>query len=168
LLSRALDQHFALVPPKRGGYGHIFGYWAPGPTVAIQEDMLGLCRPAVFCDRFLQHNSDLVRRLGSYVIFHLHSTGFQHYRRILEIPGLAGLQMTIEAKGPPLGQLVSVFREILERSRLMIFADHRYEELAAVLPQLPTAGLYVVVPQRFISSETDFTRFLSSVAWRQA
>ena len=26
LLIRALDQHFALVPSKRGGYGHIFGY----------------------------------------------------------------------------------------------------------------------------------------------
>ena len=101
------------------------------------------------------------------MIFHLHSTGFQHYRYVLDILGLGGLQMTIEANGPPLGELVPVFREILERSRLMIFADHRYAELEAVLPQLPTAGLYVVVPQRFISSDAAFTRFLSSVDWRE-
>ena len=167
LLWRALDLHFALVPPKHGGYGHIFGYWAPGPTVALQEDVLGLCRPTVFRDLFFYYNAEIVRRLGPYVIFHLHSTGFQHYRHVLDIPGLAGLQMTIEANGPPMAQLAPVFREILERSRLMIFADHRYAELEAVLPQLPTAGLYVVVPQRFISSDGALAGFLSSVGWRE-
>ena len=40
LLLRALEQHFGIVPPQHGGYGHIFGYSAPGPTVAIQEDAL--------------------------------------------------------------------------------------------------------------------------------
>ncbi len=168
LLLKTLEQHFTMVPPKFGGYGHIFGYWAPGPTIALQEDVLGLCRPSVFQDIFLKYNAELVRRLGSYVIFHLHSTGFAHFRQVLQIPGLAGLQMTIEANGPPLEALVPVFREILQRSRLMIFADHRYEELPEILPKLPRAGLYVVVPQRFLGTETDFAQFLRSVGWTQA
>ncbi len=167
LVIKALEQHFALVKPKYGGYGHIFGYWAPGPTIALQEDVLGLCRPSVFQDLFLKYNAEIVRRLGPHVIFHLHSTGFAHFQQVLEIPELAGLQMTIEANGPPLEQLLPVFREVLERSRLMIFADHRYEELAALLPRLPTAGLYVVVPQRFVSTEADFVRFLRSAGWTQ-
>jgi hypothetical protein len=163
LLLRALEQHFALVKPKHGGYGHIFGYWAPGPTVAIQEDVLGLCRPEVYRDLFMPHNAAVVRQLGPHILFHLHSTGFQHYRHVLDIPGLAGLQMTLEANGPPLAQLVPVFRTVLERSRLALFADHRFEELAAVLRQLPVEGLYVVVPQSCITSEAQFADFITSV-----
>ncbi len=45
LLIQALAAHFAAVPPKLAGYAHIFGYWAPGPTVVIQEDALGMCAP---------------------------------------------------------------------------------------------------------------------------
>ena len=41
-----LKAHFAAVPPKLGGYSHIFGYWARGPTVVIQEDAMGMCRTA--------------------------------------------------------------------------------------------------------------------------
>jgi hypothetical protein len=165
LFLRALDRHFSLVKPKLGGYGHIFGYWAPGPTIAIQEDALGLCRPAVYRDTFMQLGADVVRHLGPYVIFHLHSTGYRHYEHVLEVPGLAGLQVTLEANGPPLADLLPMFRKALERSRLMLFADHRYEELAAVLPRLPTDGLYVVVPERFITSDGQFTAFLKSVGW---
>lgn len=166
LFWRALDTHFSMVKPKWGGYGHIFGYWAPGPTIAIQEDVLGLCRPAIYCDLFLKFSAECARRLGPYVIFHLHSTGYRHYEHVLKVPGLAGLQMTIEANGPPLADLTPVWRKILERSRLMLFADHRYEELSAVLPQLPVEGLYVVVPERFITSEGEYSAFLAANRWR--
>lgn len=159
LLLRALDQHFATVKPKHGGYGHIFGYWAPGPTIAIQEDALGLCRPAIYRDIFFKHNAEVVRRLGACVVFHLHSTGFQHFRHALEIPGLAGLQMTIEANGPSLRDLLPVFREILERSRLMLFLDHRFEELPDVLRHLPREGLYLAVPETCIPTEQAFLNF---------
>lgn len=157
-----LDEHFARVPPKRGGYGHIFGYWAPGPTIAIQEDALGLCRPALYRDLFFPHNVEIVKHLGAHVLFHLHSTGFQHWRDVLNVPGLAGLQMVIEANGPPLSALVPVFREILERSRLVVFVDNRFEELPGVLSQLPTAGLYVVVPEAHVRTEAEFQQFIAA------
>jgi hypothetical protein len=166
LFLRALDFHFSMVKPKLGGYGHILGYWAPGPTIAIQEDALGLCRPAIYRDLFMKLSAEAVRRLGAHVIFHLHSTGYRHYEHILQVPGLAGLQMTIEANGPPLAELAPIFRQILEQSRLMIFADNRFAELAAVLPQLPVEGLYVVVPEQFIASDAEFAAFLAALRWR--
>jgi hypothetical protein len=160
LLLRALDQHFGIVKPKLGGYGHIFGYWAPGPTIAIQEDVLGQCRPSVYREHFLELSAEVVSHLGAYVVFHLHSTGFQHYRHVLEIPGLGGVQMTIEANGPPLMDLLPVFREVMERSRLLLFVDHRFDELSAVLRRLPREGLYVAVPEICIPTEAAYERFI--------
>lgn len=159
LLLRALDQHFRVVKPTYGGYGHIFGYWAPGPTIAIQEDVLGLCHPHIYRDLFMKYSAQVVRHLGACVVFHLHSTGFRHFRHLLDIPGLAGLQMTVEANGPPLIDLLPAFREILERSRLLLFMDHRFEELPAVLPRLPSEGLYLAVPEARLPSEGAFLEF---------
>ncbi len=161
LLLRAIDQHFALVKPKQGGYGHIFGYWAPGPTIALQEDTLGLCHPGLYRDLFLPYTAEAVRHLGECVVFHLHSTGLQHVHHVLGIPGLAGVQITVEANGPPLENLLPVFREILERSRLLLFLDHRFEELPALLPRLPSGGLYLAIPEPCLPSEAasvEFTR----------
>ncbi len=160
LLLRALDQHFGLVPPKLGGYGHIFGYWAPGPTIALQEDVMGLCHPSLYRDIFMPYNAELVRHLGAHVVFHLHSTGCRHYPHVLRVPGLAGVEITIEANGPSLLDMLPMFREILEQSRLLLLVDHRQEELPAILPRLPPEGLYLAVPETFLGSEPEFNHFV--------
>ena len=128
--------------------------------MAIQEDALGLCQPAIYRDIFLKYNADIVRHLGAHVLFHLHSTGCRHYRQVLQIPGLAGLEITVEANGPPLSELLSVFREILEQTRLLLFADHRQAELPDVLPHLPREGLFVAVPETFVRTEAEFNAFV--------
>jgi hypothetical protein len=159
-----LDMHFSSVRPKFGGYGHIFGYWAPGPTTVIQEDALGMCSPSVYRDLFMEHNSEIAERLAPYVLFHLHSTGYRHYRHVLEIPKLAGLQVTVEANGPSLSDLAPVLREILERSRLILFVDSHFDQLQAVISRLPKEGFYLMVSDKFVPTEEDFRRFLA-VNW---
>ncbi len=155
-----IELHFRRVGPKLGGYGHIFGYWAPAPTIALQEDVLGLCRPAVYERIFQPLTAELVKRLGAYVIFHVHSTGFQHYRHVLAVPGLAGLQLTVEKNGPPLVTLLPTLREILARTRLILFVDHWFEQLPDVLPSLPADGLFVMLSDRDVTSEAGFREFV--------
>ncbi len=162
LLLRALDMHYSIVPSKRGGYGHIFGYWAPGKTIVIQEDVMGMCRPNCYRDIFRKYNAAVVKHLGAHVLFHLHSTGFQHYRDVLSIPGLAGLELTVEANGPSLTDLVPVMREILERSRLILFVDQGIEQLPGVLRQLPREGLYLIVLEQHIHSDDEFRRLVNA------
>ena len=165
LLIRAIDEHFSVVKPKYGGYGHIFGYWAPGPTIALQEDALGLCHPRPLpgpLHALHGRGGAASRTLRG---LPLHSTGFQHFRHVLRIPGLAGLQVTIEANGPSLADLLPVFREILGQSRLLLFLDHRFEELSAVLPQLPREGLYLAIPARCLENEAAFLQF-TKTHWR--
>jgi len=162
LLIDALAMHFEVVPPKLGGYTHIFGYWAPGPTYVIQEDAMGMCSPVLYREVFWPENCRVVERFGDHIVFHVHSTGFDHWRDVLEIPGLAGMELTIESNGPPLLDVVPVLREILERARLILCIDHGFDRLPEVLRQIPHEGLYLVINDRFIRSEADFRDFVAT------
>ena len=162
LLMSALDSHFAIVQPKSGGFAHIFGYWAPGRTVVIQEDAMGLCSPAMYRDIFMPGNAELVDHLGKHVMFHMHSTGCNHYRQVLSIPGIAGLEVAMESIGPSLSDLVPVFREILEKSRLILQVCTGFEQLPEVLRKLPSEGLFLTIPDKYIRSDEEYRGFLKA------
>ncbi len=94
-------------------------------------------------------------------MFHLHSTGCQHYKHVLNIPGIAGLEMVLETTGPTALDLLPVFREILEKSRLMLHVWSGFEQLPQVLSKLPKEGLFLAISDRFVRNDKqyrDFTR----------
>jgi hypothetical protein len=165
LLLKALDTHFSIVKPKLGGYGHIHGYWAPGKTVMIQEDAMGMASPAMYHDIFMECNAEVVKHLGPYVLFHLHTTGYKHYQHVLNVPGIAGLEISMETTGPTLLDLLPVFREILEKSRLLLHVDYGFEQLPELLRKLPREGFFLAVSNRHIRSDEEFKQFISSV-WK--
>jgi hypothetical protein len=161
VLIELLDLHYSVVQPKLGGYGHIFGYWAPGKTTMLQEDALGMCSPTVYRDIFMPLSEDIVRHLGPCCFFHLHTTGYLHYKHVLNIPGLAGLEVTLETIGPTLLDLVPVFREILEKTRLILHACTGFEYLPEVLRKLPRDGFFVLIPSKYIPTEKAFCQLVS-------
>lgn len=163
LWMKVAELHFSRVTPKLGGYGHIYGYWSPEKTTVIQEDALGMCSPGIYREIFMEHNARLVRHLGAHVLFHLHTTGYGHYRDVLSIPGLAGLEITVEANGPRLAELLPVLQEVLERSRLLLYVEADFEHLPGVLQHLPREGLYLLIPERYIGSDEEFQDFVARV-----
>ena len=160
---RVLKRHFEIVEPKLGGYGHIFGYWAPGPTTVLQEDVMGLCAPTCYRDHFLQYNAEITRVLGEYVLFHLHSIGYHHYRHVLDIPGIAGVEITVEQNGPTLAAMLPALREILDRSRLILYVDSHFDELRAAIRSLPKEGFYLVVSDKFVADDATFGQLVESL-----
>jgi hypothetical protein len=161
-LMAQIDIHYSSVQPKMGGYGHIFGYWAPGKTIMLQEDALGMCSPSIYRDIFMPSNAAIVKHLGSQVFFHLHTTGYQHYTHALNIPGIAGLEMTLETIGPTLRDLVPVFREILEKARLILHVCTGFEYLPEALRKLPWDGLYLAIPSKYIPTDEAFREFITA------
>ena len=161
-LMMAIDIHYSIVQPKLAGYAHIFGYWAPGETIMLQEDALGMCSPFAYRDIFMQFNAAIVKHMGPYVLFHLHSTGYKHYTHVLNIPGIAGVEMTLETIGPTLQDLVPVFREILGRSRLILQVCTGFEHLPEALRRLPREGLFLVIPCKYIPTDEAFRDFISA------
>ncbi len=163
VLIKALDMHYSIVQPKLGGFGHIFGYWAPGKTVVIQEDVMGMCSPEMYRDTFMRNNAELVEHMGKYVLFHLHTTGYKHYKHVLNIPGIARLEMALESIGPTALDMVPVFREILEKSRLILHVGTGFEHLPRVLSKLPTEGLFVAIPDKYIRNDQEFREFTTAI-----
>ena len=162
LTAKIMERHFSIIKPHLDGYGHIYGYWSPGKTIVFQDDALGMVDPAIFRELFLEKNNALVKHLGGHAFYHLHSTGFAHYQYVLGIEGLSGIEFTIEQNGPPPIELISVFQEILSKSRLILFIDAYFEQVNEVLKQLPADGLYVLIPSRFIGTEPEFGAFVKS------
>jgi hypothetical protein len=161
-LTRQIDTHYSIVKPKLGGYVHIFGYWAPGKTVMLQEDALGMCSPSVYRDIFMPSTAAVVQHIGAHAFFHLHTTGFQHYKHVLDIPGIAGLELTLETIGPTLADLVPVFREILEKVRLIVHVATGFEYLPEALRKLPREGVYFAIASKYIPTNEAFREFVSA------
>jgi len=162
VLMMEIDTHYSIVQPKLGGYVQIMGYWAPGRTVMLQEDVLGMCSPLAYRDVFMQFNAAIVQHLGRHVLFHFHSTGFQHYSHVMDVPGLAGLEMTLETIGPTLRDLTPVLRRILEKTRLILQVCTGFEYLAETLRKLPREGLFLVIPSKYIPTDEAFREFIAA------
>ena len=100
--------------------------------ILIQEDMMGLASPDLFRDLFLEHEARLVEHLGPYTFFHVHSTGYAHYGHVLEIPGLAGVELTVETNGPSLWDLIPGDAGDPATYTPDLFVDAYFEELSEV------------------------------------
>lgn len=127
---------------------------------------MGLCSPNMYRDIFMQNNAEVVRHLGKCVMFHLHTTGYKHYKHVLNIPGIAGLEMALESIGPTALDLVPVFREVLEKSRLMLHVGTGFEQLPQVLSKLPKEGLFLAIPDKYIRSDKEFHEFTRAM-WKR-
>jgi hypothetical protein len=55
-----------------------------------------------------------------------------------------------------------VLREILERTRLILSVDSHFDQLQAATRQLPAEGLYVIVSDKFVSTDGDFQDLLAA------
>ena len=163
VLIEVLKGHFSRVGDAGAGYGNVYGYWSPGPTVVLQEDALGMCSPATYAEMFAPLTAAVVAALGEQVLFHLHSTGCGHWREVLAVPALAGLELTLEANGPEPVALEPMLREILEQHRLILFIDGYFEESLALLRRLPREGLYVIVSSRDVPDEGAWRRLLAGM-----
>ena len=128
---------------------------------------MGMCSPVMYRDIFMPYNTAVVEHLGPYVLFHLHTTGYRHYTHVLNIPGIAGLEMTLETIGPTLQDLVPVFREILEKSRLILHVNTGFEYLPEALRRLPREGLFLVIPDKYIPTDEAFREFISA-NWKRS
>jgi hypothetical protein len=156
LLCDVVAEHFSVIGPKHGGYGHVFGYWSPEPTYVIQEDAMGMARPQQYREVLWDWDAEFAAEFDGRVLFHLHSTGYAHWRDVLEIPNLVGLQMTVEANGPSLLDMADTLEEILERSRLILYVEHFFEQLPDLLKRLPKEGLYLILPDDYIKDNTEY------------
>ena len=159
LFASVIERHFQLVPTKLGGYGHIFGYWAPD-RLTCSRKMCWACAIRVHLPRNL-HAPELRPGAAARSI-HAVSPALDRATPLAgraRDPRSCRLQITVEANGPRLADLAPVLRTILERSRLMLFVDAWFDDLYDVLRQIPHDGLYLMISDRFIGNEAEYQEF---------
>ena len=79
--------------------------WMPGRGVCYSEDFAALCGPDHFRQFFLQPNAEIMPRLD-HAYLHLHSGALSCLPAVLELHGLAALELSNDPSGPPMDALV--------------------------------------------------------------
>jgi len=140
----ALLEQLRLLPRFQNGYSCVFGIWAPEPICRTQADYSVLVSPEIYEKIFLPHDLKIIKTF-KYTIFHLHSANIHIAEKLLKVPELKAIQVSIDypakAFSPPLEKLIPVFRKIQEKKPLIISGPVTKKELQLIRRELSPEGL---------------------------
>jgi len=140
----ALKDQIRLIPKFQNGYSCIFGIWAPEPICRTQADYSVLASPQIYEKIFLPYDLEIIKTF-KYTIFHLHSANIHIAEKLLMIPELKAIQVSIDypakAFSPSLEKLLPIFKKIQERKPLIISGPVTEKELQLIRRELSPKGL---------------------------
>ena len=132
------------VVPVEDGYLSAFGIWAPGTVVRTQCDASAFLSPKHYAEWFLPYNVRICESVD-YSIIHLHSCSLHTADALLSVERPHALQITLESEpsGPPLKDMMPIFRKILGVKPLILGGPLTEDELKWVQDELPSGGLAI-------------------------
>ena len=140
----ALEQQLRLIPKFHDGYSCMYGIWAPEPVCRTQADYSVLMSPRIYEKNFLPHDLEIMKKF-KYTIFHLHSANIHIAEKLLGVPELKAIQVSIDypakAFSPPVKKLIPIFKKILEEKPLIITGPVTKKELRLIRRELSPKGL---------------------------
>jgi hypothetical protein len=139
---RTAQIQFDTVPAYQGGYVDNYNIWTPGRSSYFANDFSNLVSPDQYREFFYPYDCRASAALEVSWL-HVHSGGARLVPEFRKIPGLRGIQIVNDRPaGPPVGELLHIFKMIQEKHCLLLRKYSR-EELEEVLPELSPEGLYV-------------------------
>ncbi|MHC5034127.1 MAG: uroporphyrinogen decarboxylase/cobalamine-independent methonine synthase family protein [Planctomycetota bacterium] len=125
-----------------GGHVNFFGLWSPEPCVRVQEDVQRILSPELYREWL---RPALCRIVGEfpYSMFHMHSASLNMAGEIVTVPGLKGLQVSMDPPpyAPPITQQIVELQRVQERVPLLIEGPVSDDELDALRQALSPSGL---------------------------
>ena len=120
----------------------------PGTTANTQCDASVFLSPKHYADWFLPHDLRICESVD-YSAIHLHSCSLHTVDALLAQEHPHALQVTLEAQpsGPPLDQMMPVFKKILGSKPLLLGGKLSPDELKWVQDELPSGGLSITARQ---------------------
>jgi hypothetical protein len=139
-----LREQLARIPSVAGGTVTPFGIWAPGTVVRTQCDATAFLSAAHYAEWFLPYDVRICETVD-YSIIHLHSCSLHTVDALLAVERPHAVQVTLEAEpsGPPLGEMVPIFRKILGVKPLLLEGKLSAEEQSWLRDRLPSDGLAI-------------------------
>jgi hypothetical protein len=125
-----------------GGRVSLFGLWSPEPCVRVQEDVQRVLSPELYREWL---RPALCRIVGEfpYSMFHMHSASLNMAGLVVTVPGLTGLQVSIDPPpyAPPITEQTDELQRVQEQVPLLIEGPMSDDELDALQRALSPAGL---------------------------
>lgn len=135
----------AVAPPFQGGSCE-YGIWAPGRIVRLQADNAALLSPRLYRDFLLPCDARICAAFD-YPLIHTHS-GVLHIMvdALLALEPLRAIQVSMDYPGgPPLAELLPLFRQINAHKPLIITGPVSQSELDILLQSLSPRGVCLQV-----------------------
>ena len=136
--------HFSVVPQFHGGYCNLYGLWAPGTSVKLQEDYAVSLSPNLYREFILPCNRKIIEAF-EYQYFHIHSGFTPIAEWILEIEALKAIEVTIDFMGPSIEELMPFCKRIQKSKCLIICGIVTQHQLDLMLSELSPTGLLLDV-----------------------
>ncbi|MFO7698075.1 MAG: uroporphyrinogen decarboxylase family protein [Anaerolineae bacterium] len=130
------------MPLFQGGTGSLYGLWAPGRAVTLQEDNAALLSPRLYQEFIFPHDAAIAAAFDTSV-FHLHPARYIPYRPLLDSP-VSVVELHIDRGGPTARELLSVYREILAARPLMVWGDISEADMDVLLHEIGPEGVAIV------------------------
>lgn len=142
-----IEDHYRVTEPFHGG--HNFGFyhvWAPGKVMWFQEDLAALLSPSHFDDYLRKTYNDYIRGYD-YSLVHLHPTAFFHLDGICSVEDLTAVQITCDAGGPTMEELIPYCLKVLESGKRLLLGLSRLtkDDIDVVKRRLPRCGVALTI-----------------------
>ena len=132
--------------------------WAPGPCIETQQDAASILSIAHY-RQFIRSSDEELTGIAPYQYRHLHSGALQHLRDVLELPGLAAVQITIDEAGPPLEAVGEAIRTVQAAGKpAIVHGSIGPAGMAKLVSSLSPVGLYIAARARSRSAAASLLR----------
>jgi hypothetical protein len=148
---KVVSAQYELIPTFSKGYVNA-GLWTPGPCPVYQEDAASLISSEIF-EGIIAPYSRQVLTSFECPIMHLHSEGLQIIDSFLGIENQPVIEVNIDPTGPPLNELIPIFKTIQDMAPLEIFGT--VDEIHTCLEELSYDGLACLILESSLEVVND-------------
>jgi hypothetical protein len=138
------NAQLALIPKWQGGYCQPSRQvWALGPCLETQEDASIMLGPTAFRELLLPGIKHIASSF-EYPIIHIHSGALRISEAVLEVDGLAAIEVTVDVAGPTLPELLPSLAKIQKAKPLIVHGTFDAVQMREALNSLRPEGLCLV------------------------
>jgi hypothetical protein len=148
---KIVKAQYEAIPMFAEGYVNA-GLWMPRPCPVYQEDAASLISPEIFEGIIAPYSRQVLASFES-PIMHLHSEGLQIIDSFLGIENQPVIEVNIDPAGPPLNELIPIFKTIQNLAPMEIFGT--VDEIRTCLEALSYDGLAYLILESSLEVVND-------------
>jgi hypothetical protein len=134
-----------LIPKSENGY--LVGCaglrcWMPEKGIWLQDDSISVLSPKFYRKLFLPHVQRIVSQFD-YLAFHLHGNTLWPVDIMLEIDGIAVLELNYDTGVCNLEDVLTAWKKIQQKKPCLVWADRTPQELEELIDKLSPTGVSI-------------------------